>query len=93
MNKKTLLEFIQRIYESSSITKARFSLGELKEILVQQQASQELITLVEKAITSVPEGKNDLVHGDLTEQSLEIAYTRAKARIAREEAARAYGRC
>lgn len=93
MNKKVLLEFIQRILESCSERKAMHSLEELKNILERQQVSEDMILLVEKAKRSVPEAKAAAKEKPVSEQDIETAYTRAEARRQREAAARAYGRC
>ena len=93
MNKKTLMKFIQQISEKSSVFKAKLSLNELKRVLEQQNVSEEMIEIVRIAIESIPEVKGASEKGELTEEDLKIAHSRAKDRIAREEAARAYGRC
>ena len=93
MNKKTLMKFIQYILETNSVFKAGFTLNELVKILEQQRAPDDLIQIARKAAASVPEAKKEIEKGYLTEADLEIAHTRALARIAREEAARQYGRC
>lgn len=93
MNKKTLIKFIQHILETNSVYKAGFTLNELVKILEQQRAPDDLLQIAKKAAVSVPEAKKETEKGYLTEEDLEIAHTRAQARIAREEAARHYGRC
>ena len=93
MSKAKLMKFIQQIIETGSMLKAGLALSELKNIMEQQNAEEELIQIVSMAIDSVPEAKKSLEKGYLTEEDLEIAHERAKARIAREEAARAHGRC
>ena len=93
MNKRTLMKFIQHILENNSSYKAGFTLKELVNILQTQRAPEELIEIAKKAQNSIPETKQELAKGYLTEEDIETAHTRALARIAREEAARAYGRC
>lgn len=93
MDQKQLMKFIQHIIENSSYAKAEASLGELQRILRQQLVSEELLHLIQIAWSSVPELKEDVNKGYLTEQDIEHAHIRAKARREREEAARSYGRC
>ncbi len=93
MDQKQLMIFIQHIIENSSYAKTEASLRELSRILQQQLASEEMLQIVQTALHSVPELKEDVKKGYLTEQDLEDAHIRAKARREREEAARSYGRC
>ena len=93
MDQKQLMKFIQHIIENSSYAKAEASLRELSRILQQQLASEEMLQIVQTALHSVPELKGESKKGYLTEQNLEDAHIRAKARREREEAARSYGRC
>ena len=65
----------------------------LHEILEMQRAPEELLDIARMAAMSIPEAKEELKKGYLTEEDLKTAQTRAMARIAREEAARHYGRC
>lgn len=93
MNKRTLMKFIQHILENNSSYKAGFTLKELVKILEMQRAPEELLDIARLAAMSIPEAKEELKKGYLTEEDLKTAQTRAMARIAREEAARHYGRC
>lgn len=93
MDKKTLLIFAKRIFNSSSKTKAMVSLCQLKTLLEEQGAPKGDIALLEKMIQSAPEMKEAAQKAVLTEVDVEIADRRAKERKAREEAARQYGRC
>ena len=93
MNKTQLMKFIQQIMEMGSSAKAQSSLNELKRILTQQLASEEVLHIIQIAVDCVPELKEESEKGYLTDQDLEHAQVRAKARREREEAARAYGRC
>ena len=93
MDKKTLLIFAKRIFNSSSVNKATASLRQLKTLLEEQGAPKEDIALLEKMLQSVPEMKNLDSKAVLTEEDVKIAYRRAKERKEREEAARYSGRC
>ncbi len=93
MDKKTLLIFAKRIFNSSSENKATVSLRQLKTLLEEQDAPKDNIALLEKMIQSAPEMKETAQKAVLTEADVEIAERRAKARKAREEAARYRGRC
>ena len=93
MDKKTLLIFAKRIFNSSSETKAMVSLRQLKTLLEEQGAPKGDIALLEKMIQSAPEMKEAAQKAVLTEVDVEIAERRAKERKAREEAARNRGRC
>ena len=77
MDQKQLMKFIQHIIENSSYEKAKASLGELQRILRQQLASEELLQLIQIAWSSVPELKEDVKKGYLTEQDIEHAHIRA----------------
>lgn len=93
MDKKTLLIFAKRIFNSSSETKAMVSLRQLKTLLEEQGAPKGDIALLEKMIQSAPEMKEAAQKAVLTEVDVEIAERRAKERKDREEAARYRGRC
>ena len=93
MDKKTLLIFAKRIFNSSSETKAMVSLRQLKTLLEEQGAPKGDIALLEKMIQSAPEMKEAAQKAVLTEVDVEIAERRSKERKAREEAARYRGRC
>lgn len=93
MDKKTLLIFAKRIFNSSSEIKAMVSLGQLKTLLEEQGAPKGDIALLEKMIQSAPEMKEAAQKAVLTEVDVEIAERRARERKAREEAARNRGRC
>lgn len=93
MDKKTLLIFAKRIFNSSSETKAILSLRQLKMLLEEQGAPIGDIALLEKMIQSAPEMKEAAQKAVLTEEDVEIAERRTKDRKAREEAARYRGRC
>ena len=93
MDKKTLLIFAKRIFNSSSETKAMVSLRQLKTLLEEQGAPKGDIALLEKMIQSAPEMKEAAQKAILTEADVEIAERRARERKAREEAARYRGRC
>lgn len=93
MDKKTLLIFARRIFNSSSEIKAMVSLRQLKALLEEQGAPKEDIAMLEKMIQSAPEMKKAAQKAVLTEADVEIAERRAKERRAREEAARRYSRC
>lgn len=93
MDKKTLLIFAKRIFNSSSENKAMVSLRQLKTLLEEQGAPKSDIVLLEKMIQSAPEMKEAAQKAVLTEVDIEIAERRAKVRKAREEAARYSGRC
>lgn len=93
MDKKTLLIFAKRIFNSSSEYKATVSLWQLKTLLEEQGAPIDDIALLKKMIQSAPEMKEAAQKAILTELDVEIAERRAKERKAREEAARYRGRC
>ena len=93
MDKKILLIFAKRIFNSSSENKAMVSLRQLKTLLEEQGAPKSDIVLLEKMIQSAPEMKEAAQKAVLTEEDIEIAERRAKERKAREEAARCRGRC
>ncbi|MBE5943238.1 MAG: hypothetical protein E7264_11985 [Lachnospiraceae bacterium] len=93
MDKKTLLIFAKRIFNSSSEIKAMVSLRQLKSLLEEQGAPKEDTALLEKMIQSAPEMKEAAQKATLTEVDVEIAERRARERKAREEAARNRGRC
>lgn len=93
MDKKTLLIFAKRIFNSSSETKAMVSLRQLKTLLEEQGAPKGDIALLEKMIQSAPEMKEAAQKEILTEADVEIAERRANLRKIREEAARYRGRC
>jgi hypothetical protein len=93
MDTKTLLAFTRRILSSSSTEKATISLNQLQRLLEEQGAPKSHILLLQKVMLSVPEMKQQAQNGTLSEADIEIAYRRARERIAREEAAMRYGRC
>ena len=93
MDKKTLLIFAKRIFNTSSESKAAVSLRQLKTLLEEQGASKGDIALLDRMILSVPEMKEAAQKADLTEEDVTIAERRARERRAREEAARYRGRC
>ena len=93
MDKKILLIFAKRIFNSSSENKAMVSLRQLKTLLEEQGAPKSDIVLLEKMFQSAPEMKEAAQKAVLTEEDIEIAERRAKERKAREEAARCRGRC
>ncbi len=93
MDKKTLLIFAKRIFNSSSEMKAKVALRQLQTLLKEQGESQSKIDLIEKMISSAPEMKEMAQKVILTEDDVNIAKRRADERRQREEAARHYGRC
>ena len=93
MDRKTLLIFAKRIFNSSSENKATVSLRQLKTLLEEQGAPKDNIALLEKMIQSAPEMKETAQKAVLTETDVEIAERRAKERKAREAAAIYRGRC
>ena len=93
MDKQTLLIFAKRIFNSGSLNKALLSLNQLKALLEEQGAPRDSIDLLKTMINSAPEMKDAATKPTLTEFDVEVAQRRANERKAREEAARAYGRC
>ena len=73
MDKKTLLIFAKRIFNSSSENKAMVSLRQLKTLLEEQGAPKSDIVLLEKMIQSAPEMKEAAQKAVLTEVDIEIA--------------------
>lgn len=94
MDKKTLLIFAKRIFNSGSVEKGMLTLGQLKCILMDQGADPECLLLLDKMISSACEMKEISAKTTLlSENNVNIAHRRACERKAREEAARNYGRC
>lgn len=94
MNDKTLLIFLQKILANGSHSKASVSIGQLVEILKSQNADDQLISIAEKALASIPEAAElAKKNNSLSSNDLEIAAKRAEERKKREQAMRSYGRC
>ena len=93
MDKKTLLIFAKRIFNSGSREKAVLSLRELKRLLIVQGAPETYVTLIEEMVDSAQEMQTIANKPVLTEQDVQIAHARTLDRRRREEEARHYGRC
>ena len=96
MSDTELLDFIQRILNTSSQSKASMTLFQLKEILVQQNTPFHLIQLLDNTIRSLPEA-GEISRGigsrPLTEDDLRTAARRAEERRQREQELASRGRC
>ena len=93
MDKETLLAFIQRILENSSLHKSTMALNQLAMILEGQNADPEMVRLVRRAVDGEWEAKEMAKEQGLTEEALNIAWQRAEDRRRREAAAARQGRC
>ena len=93
MTEESLLQFMKRILECGSVLKSRASLNQLKEILEAQNADPEMVRLVTRTLTSLPEAKAAAKEPELTEENLRTAIQRGEARIRRAEGAAVRGRC
>ena len=92
MTQNELLVFIQRIVESSSQTKSTYALKQLEEILRNQGADREMITIITNAQKGLPEVQQMAKVGELSKADIETAVRRAEERRRREEAMRHQGR-
>ncbi len=94
MDKKTLLIFAKRIFDSSSKEKATRVLEQLRAILIEQGVKSDCIGLIDTMISDAPEMKEIAAQKPfLTEEDIKIAERRADERRAREALAASQGRC
>ena len=93
MTRDSLLHFLKRILEKGSTEKSEESLRQLKKILVEQNASKEMVRLVESTLVSIPEAKEAAKKDSFSEAELKIAFRRAVDRRRREEELSRQGRC
>ena len=84
MDEKKLMIFLQRILEGDSNIKIMHTLQQLKEIFIEQKISDDLITLVNEVIDSIPEAKEMAKTNMMSRKCVEIAKQRAEARKKRE---------
>ena len=93
MDEKQFMIFLQRILENANNTKCMGALNQLKKILDEQKAPEQIIELLEAAIFAYPEAREVARSGMVNAEKIKIAKERAKARMAREAQMNHYRGC
>lgn len=93
MDERKLMIFLQKILENGSNIKSAHALQQLKEILIEQKISDQLIMLVNTTIDSLPEAKEIARSQMMSMENIAIAKQRADARKYREEQMYSYRGC
>jgi len=93
MDEKKLMIFLQKILENDASMKPAYALRQLKEILIEQKVSEQLISLVNTTIDSFPEAKEIARSQMMSKENIAIAKQRADARKLREAQMNSYRGC
>lgn len=93
MDEKKLMIFLQKILENGSNMKSTHALQQLREILTEQKVSEQLISLVNTTIDSLPEAKEIARSQMMSKENIAIAKQRADARKYREAQMNSYRGC
>ena len=95
MNERELLQFIERVIHNCGGDEVRlkYSLGQLKAILEEQNANVDVMKMISQAAINVPELSDFVNKQNITMDDLEEANKRGRIRRLREEEMKRGGRC